>query len=423
MSSTANGSGPSPAARPGTQADGVQGVVPRQVVAVSSVEEASATLAEASSERRSVVFVGGGTDLGLGAPPRALDTLVKTERLTRVLEHSPSDQIVVAEAGLTLDALARVLAPHGQRLALDPPFPDRATLGGVVAANAFGPLRARYGGPRDLLIGITIVRADGTVAKGGGKVVKNVAGFDLPRMMVGSIGTLGLVAVAAFRLHPIPEVTATLLFRGRDAAGVLALVRGLRERQLEPSSVTSLSSREAGDTSDAWDTAIVFEGFASGVGQQVDRLTDLARETGTPCEVASETDAARFRALHDGRRTTPSLRLKVSAPPAAFGAEAKEALALLSTSLGGSDTAWYPTLGLAFVGAENLDQAGPAILEARASFEEAGGSLVAVSLPDRLRNTLDPWGDAGNAFPVMNQLKARLDPAALLAPGRFVGGL
>ena len=375
-----------------------------------------------------MAFVGGGTDLGLGSPPRALDTLLGTGRLTRLLEHSPSDQIVVAEAGLPLDALAKVLAPHGQRLALDPPSPERATVGGVVAANAFGPLRVRYGGVRDLLIGITIVRADGTVAKGGGKVVKNVAGFDLPRMMVGSIGTLGLVAVAAFRLHPIPEVTATLLFPGRDAAGVLALVRGLRERQLEPSSVTALSSGDAGSSADTWDVAVVFEGFAAGVGQQIDRLAALAREAGAPCEVASAADAARFRTLHDERRTSPPLRLKAGAPPVAFGAEAKAALARLATGLGGAESVWYPTLGLAFLGAGGgsrtaPDRARTAILEARATLEEAGGSLVAVSLPDALRRGLDPWGGGGSAFPVMKQLKARLDPDGLLAPGRFVGGL
>src|SRR5262249_7892182 len=161
--------------------------------------------------------VGGGTDLGLGAPPARLDAVLATSGLDRVVEHAPSDQIVVVEAGRTLGQLQSVLAEHGQRLALDPAMPGKKTIGGIVAADAFGPRRARFGSVRDLIIGVSFVRADGAAARGGGKVVKNVAGFDLPKLFVGSLGTLGLITTATFRLHPLPEEEVSVLLPGRTA--------------------------------------------------------------------------------------------------------------------------------------------------------------------------------------------------------------
>ena len=155
--------------------------------------------------------MGGGTDLGVGAPPAGVDMVLRTGRLDRVVEHSPSDQIVVEpRPGCPWRRCNAPSPAHRQRLAIDPPFAEQATVGGVVAANAFGPRRSRYGTARDLIIGISIVRADGVAARGGGKVVKNVAGFDLPRLLVGSLGTLGLITTVTFRLHPLPEASATV---------------------------------------------------------------------------------------------------------------------------------------------------------------------------------------------------------------------
>ncbi len=149
---------------------------------------------------------------------------------------------------------------------VDPPQPEKATLGGIVASNSFGPLRTRYGSVRDLIIGVSIVRADGTRAKGGGKVVKTVAGFDLPKLMCGSWGTLAFIATATFRVHPVPEQTLTLCARGGDP---LELVRRVREMQLEPAAMMAV--RERG----GWDVYLRFEGFGAGVRAQRDKLRDL----------------------------------------------------------------------------------------------------------------------------------------------------
>jgi glycolate oxidase FAD binding subunit len=159
------------APRPVQPGDAVLGVRPSIAVEPATVEEAGEAMRALAADRLAVVFMGGGTDLELGAPPSRLDAVLHTRRLSRIREHAPSDQIVAVEAGMTLAELQRLLAPHGQRLAIDPPFPERATLGGIVAASAFGPRRARFGSVRDLVIGITVVGGDGVVARGGGTVV------------------------------------------------------------------------------------------------------------------------------------------------------------------------------------------------------------------------------------------------------------
>src|SRR5207248_1058561 len=180
----------------------------------ASAEEAGETLARLSREKKRCMFTGAGTKLSPGAP---VDAVVRTTRLSRIVEYEAADQVVSVEAGITLAALQKALAAQGQQLALDPPFAARATMGGIVATASSGPRRMRYGGVRDLILGVTIVRADGTVARGGGKVVKNVAGFDLPKLMCGSFGTLGLIASATLRLHPLPETHATLVTRDRKS--------------------------------------------------------------------------------------------------------------------------------------------------------------------------------------------------------------
>lgn len=160
---------------------------------------------EAAATGSRVGFVGGETHFTLDEA--SLDAVLSTRRMRRIVEHAPEDQTVTVEAGLTVDALARELAPHGQRLVLEVTEPERATVGGTIAANVFGPRRMYYGSLKDLILGVTIVRADGIAARAGGKVVKNVAGFDISKLMVGSYGTLALLMSATLRVHPVPEAT------------------------------------------------------------------------------------------------------------------------------------------------------------------------------------------------------------------------
>jgi glycolate oxidase FAD binding subunit len=404
------------APRPVEAGDAVLGVRPRLALEPGTVDEAAEAMRALAADRLAVTFVGGGTELALGAPPSRLDAVLHTRRLDRIREHAPSDQIVAVEAGMTLAELQRRLAPHGQRLAVDPPLPERATLGGIVAANAFGPRRTRYGPVRDLVIGITVVRADGVVARGGGKVVKNVAGFDLPRLFCGSLGTLALVAEVVFRLHPLPEASATAVFEGLGAEDVAETLPVLRELAVEPTALAALAS--AG----RFTLAVRFEGFAPGVREQLERT--LARAGGgARLEGAEE---AALWARHDALRAAGAVRVKATFAPAAL-ARALDALRPLEAALAvGGGLAVHPALGIALLSGElgDADAAARGIASAREALRTLGnGSLVLTAAPPELRARTDPWGPPPDGIEVMRRLKRELDPEARLAPGRFVGGI
>ena len=183
----------------------VAGVEPRAVVEPHGVAELAACVAALYASDSSFAFAGGGTELELGNAPHSIDTQVKVTGCDAVIEYAPQDQTITVEAGLTLAAVNAVLANEGQFLAIDAAEPERTTIGGAIATNLYGGRRLRYGSVKDTIVGIEIVRPDGTRARGGGKVVKNVAGFDMPKLMVGSLGTLGAIAAATFRVHPVAE--------------------------------------------------------------------------------------------------------------------------------------------------------------------------------------------------------------------------
>jgi len=405
--------------RSGTAADAVLGVVPRLVLEPETLEDAAAVMSRCAADRMALAFVGGATDLGLGFAPAELDAVVRTSGLSRLVAHAPGDQVVTAEAGMTLGALQRALASHGQCLALDPPFAERATLGGIVAANAFGPRRTRYGAVRDLILGASLVRADGTTAKGGGQVVKNVAGFDIPRLLVGSLGTLGLLATVTFRVHPLPEATGTVIFSGLDPAQAWSLALAWREAQLEPGSAVAIA------TSDRLDLAMTFEGFAPGVASQSRRLLEVATRLGLPGAIASDAEAAAHRSRHDAVREGGSFRAKIAAPPSRLAEVARSVLPHVLGELSPCQATWYPTLGLGFASGEPSGAAALArgVEQARTALAALGGTLVVTEAPHVVRAAVDVWGPPAPAFELMQNLKDRLDPDRRLNPGRFVGGL
>lgn len=383
----------------------------------AEARECAEILARAARERQRVAFVGGGTALEIGNVGPEPDVLLSTRRLDRVVDYAPEDQVIVAEAGLTLARLRELAAPNSQWFGVDAPHAGQATLGGLVAVGAFGPRRARYGGMRELLLGITLVRADGAVAQSGSKVVKNVAGFDLPKVVCGSLGTLGLVSRVTLRLHPSPETSQTSLVEGVGAASVVEVLRTLRRAQLEPSSVVALR-RAAG----RFDVGVRFEGFESGVRFDAGRFAQLLPEARPVALDALE--AAAFWSDHDAVRSEGSLRLRLAALPT----QLPEVEALLEPLLGSLEAprlAWYGTLGVGFSsgvpthGARALE----ALTLARSGLVRLGGSLVVDAAPPGVRGRFDAFGPLPSAFPIMQELKQRFDPERRLNSGRFVGGL
>jgi glycolate oxidase FAD binding subunit len=289
----------------------------------------------------------------------------------------------------------------------------------LVAVGGFGPRRARYGGIRDLLLGVALVRADGAVAKSGGKVVKNVAGFDLPKVVCGSLGSLGLIAHVTLRLHPLPKASATVTLSDVTPCQVVDTVRGLRRVQLEPSSVVALRTGEG-----RFELGVRFEGFARGVERDAGRFADLAQAMGSSCKPLSEREAEAFWLRQDAVRTEGRLRVRIAALPTQL-AEVQDRLAPLLAGLRAPSFAWYATLGIGFASGEPeaAGLIGQALEAARAGALRLGGSLVVEAAPAAVRASFDAWGPPPSAFFIMQGLKQRFDPERRLNAGRFVGGL
>jgi glycolate oxidase FAD binding subunit len=402
-----------------TSADAILGVLPSGVYEPRSIEAAVDAVRESASESKALSFVGGGTDLGWGPPPSRLDAVLRTGNLRRIVDYAPADQVVVVEAGITLSELQKALASNGQQLALDPPLPERATVGGIVAANAFGPRRAGYGSVRDLLIGVSFVRADGTLARGGGKVVKNVAGFDLPKLLTGSLGTLGLIVTATFRLHPLPEDSATVLVSDIDGAGVRSLVAKIRAAQLEPTAVVALAA-----SGGRFEAAVLFEGFRAGVREQSQRLVSLLHADHA-CEISDEVSAQMFWDRHDTVRREGALQAKVAALPTAIERIGRDVLGPLLSPFENAGFVWYATLGLGFLSGhpQDAERVASEIGRARATLAEGGGSLTLAAAPPEIRKRVDMWSTPPPSLSLMKRVKERLDPERRFNPGRFVGGI
>jgi glycolate dehydrogenase FAD-binding subunit len=275
--------------------DAVAGVMPAFVASPASTEEASALLAAAAAHGLTVVPRGAGTGLGWGQPPDSADLVVDMRRMDQVIEHAAGDLVAKVQAGATMGYLAAVLASAGQQLAVD--APAEATVGGVVATGTAGPRRFRYGAPRDLLIGITVVRADGVVAHSGGKVVKNVAGYDLGKLFSGSRGTLGLITEATFRLHPLPAAEAWVTgdfapYSPSDLAGAAAAVAAAAGSALVPSAVELLWTGGPGSSPGplVLRVGVLLEGTPSGVQERSKQMAELLAAAGaTPIVAISET--------------------------------------------------------------------------------------------------------------------------------------
>jgi glycolate oxidase FAD binding subunit len=379
--------------------EGIAGVVPRDIVAPQSIDELAEIVRNLHADRKAFAFVGGATELELGNPPRALDTIVRTNALDRVVDYAPEDQTITLEAGMTFAQLDRILAEHGQMLPLDVPDRERSTVGGVVATNAYGPRRQRYGTAKDLIVGVEIVRPDGTRARGGGKVVKNVAGFDVPKLLVGSLGTLGAITNVTLRVYPVPETRAAVRLqterdRVRDLAA--AVVR----RRLEPAAMIG--------------AVLVFEGVAAGVAAQIDAVRELSRELALNAEILDDAALREVEQRDLVARAQGAWRVKETFRPS----DARAVGARLPFVPERRAESWYPLLGVQFTSFED----GEHVVVDRPSVE-AFHTVVFHAIPAERRGLIDAWGPPPPSFPLMRALKERFDPLGLCNPGRFVGGL
>jgi glycolate oxidase FAD binding subunit len=402
--------------RDATPEDAVEGVEPSLVVEPGSVEEASELMKLAARERLVVAPRGGGTKMHLGDPPRELDLIVSTARMNEIVEHVPGDQVVRVQAGIELEDLQDHLSGTEQMLAIDPPERG-ATIGGVVAANSSGPRRYRYGTIRDLIIGITVVLHDGTVAKAGSKVVKNVAGYDLSKLFTGSLGTLGIIATANFRLHPIPEASRTVAveIEGPQAAG--EAVRAIMHSQIEP---TAIELHYGEDTKQL---TVLVESIPSGVEAKAETASFLLRPFG---EVRGLSDE---EAGHLGPPQPPAagddeVAVKIAAPPT-------DLADVLGSVLGAAERrglahpriTGHAASGVTFVGLSGGEEVAHFVNEMRQIWVRRGGSVTLQRAPLALKNRVGTWDNGGDYLGLIRRVKEKFDPRGGMNPGRFVGGV
>ena len=400
--------------REATAEDAVDGVEPSFVAEPGSTEEISALMKLAAREELAVTPRGSGTKMHLGEPPRELDLVVSTARMDEIIEHVPGDQIVRTQAGVKLEDLQEKLSGANQMLGLD--LPDAAagaTIGGVIAANSSGPLRLRYGTVRDLIIGITVVLSDGTVAKAGGKVVKNVAGYDLGKLFSGSLGTLGMIAEANFRLHPIPEAARTVAVELTSSQAAGEASQAILHSKIMPSAC------ELYWNEDNKLLTVLLESIPGGIEAKVDAASFLLKGFGG-VRVLEEKEADDLAA----QAGEDEVEVKIGAPPAELTGVLESVLGAAERSGVEASVTGHAATGVTFVWFAGGGDAGADLVdELREIWVRRGGSVVLQKAPLELKRKVGVWGPGGDSVGLMRRVKDKFDLRGGLNPGRFVGGI
>jgi glycolate oxidase FAD binding subunit len=401
----------------------------RAVAFPRNMEELSEMMRLASGEGWRVIPAGAGTWLEMGARPTRFDVVVSTAKMNRVLEYEPADLTATVEAGAPLAAFNRKAAEDRQFIPLAPFGDERSTVGGVIATASAGPLRCAYGTPRDWLIGVAVVHADGRMPRAGGKVVKNVAGYDLCKLYVGSFGTLAVIAEASFKLRALPPCEKTVVFYSRDAESLCSLVARITDSDVQPAAMELISPYdEAPPPLDAehFALALRFLNEAETVDWQVEEAARLG--SGVRHTTLCEADAGDFwRAYHESE-TSPRAEfiLKLSALPADLNAliadinRALPPIRLRAHAANGAvrlhgDDRWLDRF--------NVEERLSKLAEMRRMAQARGGQMLILRAPDEIKSRLDVWGEVGPGRGLMRALKEKFDPYGLLNPGRFVAGI
>jgi glycolate oxidase FAD binding subunit len=391
-------------------------------LAPSSFEDAAAALAGATQEGRTVRIVGAGTKLGWGSSDAAADIELHTSALDQVVSHDAGDLTATLQAGVPLELAQRTFAAAGQMLALDPPLAgsdpahtdpapgDAApvhpgpTIGGVVATGDSGPLRHRYGAPRDLVIGVTVALSDGTIAQAGGKVIKNVAGYDLAKLFSGAFGTLGLILSVNVRLHPLHETSVTALGAASDPAVLCAAAVALAAAPLE---------FEALDV--AWKGGrggLLARCAGREAPRRAQRAARLMQEAGLTQVDLTDQDGQLWERQRAGQRSHEQALVRVAAIPTELGAV-----------IGAADACAGTLVGRAALGASFVKVAPDTVSRLREVLPKSARAVV-VDGPATLRTGGESWGAAeGPELELMRRIKARFDPTHTCNPGLFVGGI
>ncbi|WAL60937.1 FAD-binding oxidoreductase [Thermocoleostomius sinensis] len=392
------------------------------VVYPETQEMLGEVIAWVDRHRCPVLICGSASKLHWGGLATGIQLVISTARLNRLVDHAVGDLTVTAEAGMKLSDLQAQLATAGQFLAIDPAYPDTATLGGIVATADTGALRQRYGSVRDMLIGLSIVRSDGQIAKAGGRVVKNVAGYDLMKLFTGSYGTLGAIAQVSFRIYPLPPASQTVFLTGKPEsianATATLLASGLSPVAIElvtPEVASVLINKQA------MGLIVRFQSLDVSVAEQTEYLQQLGQTIGLHSQVFPGSDEQPlWQQLQEQMQAYPQeteITCKIGVLPSnavdmlsKLGHLAPLSFGLIHAASG---------LGLLRFDTLSLEQ----LAQARALCQVEGGFLSVLAAPVAFKQSIDVWGYVGNAFATMKNLKQQFDPENLFSPHRFVNGI
>jgi glycolate oxidase FAD binding subunit len=393
----------------------VDGKVPALICAPAAPEQLALALGICSEAQAAVIPWGGGAAMAIGNPPRRADVILKTHPFNRIIDHDHANLTVTVQSGMTLNAVQAALAPQRQFAPFDAPFPERSTLGGIVAANLNGPRRSSWGSVRDLVIGMKVVLASGEMIKAGGKVVKNVAGYDMCKLFTGSLGSLGIVTELTVRVAPIPERSATAVASGTfERAEQLA--GAITNSKLLPAAVF-LRNNAAEQN---WQLAVCFEGFAETVARQLRDVDSMAQRLGMRSEtLGADNQQQLWQELRDLPIATGRLVYRLTVPRKSLaqvirGTESSLTGAPAIVADMAMGTIWL-------VGAANQTFAGE-FSRLIGLAQQQRGHAVMFAAPAQLKQGVEVWGPAPPALALMREIKQKFDSQGILNPGRFIGG-
>ena len=398
----------------------IDGVAVAGVVVPADAQETAAVLADANLRAETIAPVGGGTALHLGNPPERIDRVLSTARLAGIIDYEPTDLVLSVGAGARFGDVQAVLAEHGQRLPLDPPGGGDATIGGLIATARSGPLRHSAGTLRDLLIGIAVAHPSGTVSHAGGMVVKNVSGYDMPRLYHGSLGTLGVITSANFKVLPRPRAEATLLATHPTLDDAFATANRIRA-SFEPVAALEVLAHDG-----AWQLAVRIEGREQTVNAIAQRVSALA---GADADRLDGAESAQwwtsYVARQSGNERAGDVLVRCGVRPKETSTLAAGMPAALDTiGVAVPFLAASPGLGTV-TAALALNETGSAELlaEIQSILTALADTTAILAAPPDWKRGLDVWGSLPDGFEVMRSLRQQFDPGRVLNPGRFAGFL
>jgi glycolate oxidase FAD binding subunit len=404
----------------GVRTVSIDGVVASEVVVPGDARETAAALAEAAAHGKAVTPVGGGTALNLGNPPERVDCVLLTEHLTGIIDYEPTDLVLSVGAGARFGDVQAVLAEHGQRLPLDPPGGEDATIGGLIATGRWGPLRYSSGTLRDLLIGIAVAHPSGTVSKAGGMVVKNVSGYDMPRLYLGSLGTLGVVVSANFKVLPRPRAEATLIATYNEPATAFSAAGALRDDR-EP-----IAALEVAILDGAWRLATRIEGRDETVAAVAGRIGAIAGGDISRIEGSESANWwAAYVAMQRIAGGDNAVLVRCGVRPKATAVLATDMAAAL-TEIGVTAPYLASSPGLGTVVARlDFGREGSAglLAEVQGILLGLADTVTILAAPPSWKRGIDVWGRLPEGFEVMRSLRRQFDPERTINPGRFAGFL